>query len=257
MPKRILIAGGSGPLIETAVDTLQDRGYSFMQLDTAERAVETLARRFFPIVIIDMPGIDTGRVAARMKDISPLSVIAAPLQPGSAPGLRSALSEQEAMSFIDSREPFAITGSLSIEQLASLVEKDRRYRKMRNSRSVLFVDDNVSVLQSYTPLLTEEGYKVTGVSTGREAIDAVRRDFFGLVILDYKLPDMSGVEISRRLRQIDADTSLIFMTAFADLDIVLEALKEQAADFLIKPIDPEKLCATLKKVSALLSQKGE
>lgn len=256
MPKRILIIGGSVPLIETAVDSLQDKGYSFTQLDTVERALETLTRRFFPLVVIDMPGIDLALTANRLRDISPLSTIMSPAATGADPVLPSAATEEEAATFIDHHEPFTIAGSLSLERLAFLVEKDLQIKKQRSSRSVLFVDDNSSILQSYIPILTDEGYSVTGVGSGREAINAMRRNTFGIVILDYKLPDMSGIEISRRLRQIDTDATLIFMTAFADLDIVLEALKEQASDFLIKPIDPEKLCAILKKASALQQQKS-
>ena len=252
MPKRILIVGGCVPLIETAVDTLQEKGYSFTQLDTIVRALETVTRRFFPLVVIDIPGIDPALVTRSFKDITPLATIIVLAAPGATPVLPLAATEAEAVECIDRDEPFAITGALSLERLALLVEEHRKVKKQHSSHTVLFVDDNASVLQSYIPILEDEGYAVTGVGSGREAIDAMRRNYYGIVILDYKLPDMSGLDISRRLRQIDTEAALIFMTAFADLDIVIEALKEQASDFLIKPIDPEKLCVTLKKTSALL-----
>jgi signal transduction histidine kinase len=112
---------------------------------------------------------------------------------------------------------------------------------------VLVVDDEPALLSWVMDVLEAEGYDAEGYASGAEALTAMKRGAFNAALLDYQLGDTTGLALSTELREINPDVSVVLMTAFASLDNAVRALKEDVHDYLIKPLDMEKLKASLAR----------
>jgi DNA-binding NtrC family response regulator len=95
--------------------------------------------------------------------------------------------------------------------------------------------------------LEDEGYRVFEAATGQAAIDLILEDEPDLLLLDYKLPDMTGIDVLRQVREMHLDTSAILLTAFSSIGTAVEAMKLGAHDYLDKPVDYDELLATIAK----------
>ncbi len=107
---------------------------------------------------------------------------------------------------------------------------------MRKSR-VLVVDDEAFTRDFFASLLDSSEYDVAEASGGEEAINACRSSRFDLVLLDLKMPGLSGLEVLRRLRGIDEEVAVLIMTGHGTIDTAVEAMKLGAEDYLTKPFD--------------------
>jgi two-component system nitrogen regulation response regulator GlnG len=103
--------------------------------------------------------------------------------------------------------------------------------------NLLIVDDEPNVLYSLEKSLRSETLQVTTATTAKQAIDLVRRQPTDAVILDVRLPDMSGLEAFDHLRQIDPHLPVIIVTAYATTETAIEAMKRGAFEYLLKPVD--------------------
>ena len=112
----------------------------------------------------------------------------------------------------------------------------------RREFKVLVVDDELIVRDSVKEWLAEEaGFSVEMAGSGQEAIDAVKQTGFHLVLLDIKMPGMDGVEVLKKIKEIQPDMQVVMITAYATVETAVEAMKEGALDYLIKPFDPDDL----------------
>jgi putative nucleotidyltransferase with HDIG domain len=100
---------------------------------------------------------------------------------------------------------------------------------------ILIVDDDSSVRDVISVLLTEEGYAVTAVSSAQAAIDAAQLSEYSLVISDVRMPGKDGFWLLERMRELHPDTAVIMLTAFGDTEAAVECLRNGAADYLLKP----------------------
>lgn len=94
-------------------------------------------------------------------------------------------------------------------------------------------------------LLESYGFAVSTYASGGAFLDAVTVPRRGCVLLDVRLPDMSGLEVQRRLAARGADLPTIMITAFADIAIAVAAMKAGAVDFIEKPVSAERLLASI------------
>ena len=107
----------------------------------------------------------------------------------------------------------------------------------RPTPRVLVVDDERSMRELLSIVLKREGYDVVLAESGRSALAALERAPFDLLISDIKMPDMSGVDVLRAAKRIDADILGIMITAFASTETAIEAMRLGACDYLSKPFD--------------------
>ncbi len=110
---------------------------------------------------------------------------------------------------------------------------------------VLLVEDSSSTALVYRSYL-EGDYNVTVAHTGSEALQAIAERAFDLLLLDVRLPDISGLEILQKVREYDAAIPVILMTAHGSVDVAVDAMRFGATDFLTKPFDRARLQVTLK-----------
>lgn len=114
---------------------------------------------------------------------------------------------------------------------------------------ILIVEDEPKVAAFVRQGLEEEGYHITWVMEGKRALDYALQESFDLVLLDVRLPDLSGIEVCRRLRLHDPALPILMLTALDAVEDRVEGLRAGADDYLPKPFAFEELLA---RIEALL-----
>jgi len=102
---------------------------------------------------------------------------------------------------------------------------------------VLVVDDEPEAVELLVEFLSSKGYEVLTATSGEEALRRVREDRPHLVLLDIRMPKMSGLEVLQRIREIDAEMGIIMVTAVNEEDVGRQALELGAFDYIVKPLD--------------------
>ncbi|MGF1694939.1 sigma-54 dependent transcriptional regulator [Vibrio kyushuensis] len=116
---------------------------------------------------------------------------------------------------------------------------------VHKSKYLLMVEDTASVAALYRSYLTPLGLDINIVGTGRDAIDSLKNRTPDLILLDLRLPDMTGMDVLESVKHIHPDVPVIFMTAHGSIDTAVEAMRLGAQDFLIKPCEADRLRVTV------------
>lgn len=112
---------------------------------------------------------------------------------------------------------------------------------MENGDVILVVDDDPFVLDSVSFLLREYGYTVITAGNAQDALARLRENPIKAVLTDIKMPDVSGIDLLRKIHEMAPEMPVILMTAYAELNIAIDAIVEGAFDFVTKPYKPEYL----------------
>lgn len=112
---------------------------------------------------------------------------------------------------------------------------------------ILVVDDKDSMRNMLTATLVEEGHRVDSAGNGQKALDLIQNKSYDVVVTDLKMPDVDGLAVLDGVRETDADTSVIVMTAYGTIEDAVAAMKKGAYDFITKPFDTEHLCVLIKR----------
>jgi len=115
---------------------------------------------------------------------------------------------------------------------------------------ILVVDDEAAMRQSLRDWLMEDDYEVDLASSGEDAISMARDRSWDIILLDLKMPGMDGLETMSRLKKVIPETEILMMTAYGSIDTAVQAMKEGAFDYLIKPFDPDEIDMLIKKIVA-------
>lgn len=102
---------------------------------------------------------------------------------------------------------------------------------------VLVVDDEPEAVELLVEFLSSKGYEVLTAGGGEEALRRVKEDRPHLVLLDIRMPKMNGIEVLRRIREIDPEMGVIMVTAVNEEDMGRKALELGAFDYIVKPLD--------------------
>lgn len=116
---------------------------------------------------------------------------------------------------------------------------------MTGRHPLLLVEDNPSIARVYLEYLRRGPYDTLHCETGTAALAALAETSYAAVLLDIELPDMSGMEILKWITQRRLNTAVVVITAHGSINIAVEAMREGASDFLVKPFAPERLFVTL------------
>ena len=116
------------------------------------------------------------------------------------------------------------------------------------SLDVMVIDDEPAIRQILTAYLLRAGHNVFQAPNGLEAFERLSKGDIEVAICDIKMPDISGIELVRRVRAAGVDTSFIMMTAFASVDTAIEAIQAGASEYMIKPVRNEEMLLRLVKV---------
>jgi two-component system, response regulator, stage 0 sporulation protein F len=112
---------------------------------------------------------------------------------------------------------------------------------------ILIVDDQFGIRILLNEVFQKEGYQTFQAANGVQALDIVKQHSPDLVLLDMKIPGMDGIEILKRMKQIDADIRVIIMTAYGELDMIQEAKDLGALTHFAKPFDIDDIRAAVRE----------
>ena len=115
-------------------------------------------------------------------------------------------------------------------------------------KKILWIDDEVDNLKSLMYFLESEGYLVQTVSNGSDAVEIANKESFDVIFLDEYMPGMDGIETLSRIRENSHRVPIIMVTKADDKSIIDSALSERVDDYLIKPVNPIQVLATVKRI---------
>ncbi|HTW59065.1 MAG TPA: sigma-54 dependent transcriptional regulator [Terriglobales bacterium] len=118
---------------------------------------------------------------------------------------------------------------------------------METQGKLLIVDDELSVRDSLGKWFREEGYEIGVAESASDALTRMAENKWDLALLDIKMRGTDGIELQRRLRELDPDLIVIMMTGYASVETAVAALKNGAYDYVSKPLDPDEITHLVKK----------
>jgi putative two-component system response regulator len=118
---------------------------------------------------------------------------------------------------------------------------------MKDDSHILLVDDELAILDSVSQLLRDGGYQVSAFNNAVDAISFLSGNSVDTVLTDIRMPELTGIDLLDNIHETAPDIPVILMTAFAELDVAVEAIHRGAFDFLIKPFKPIRLYHSISK----------
>jgi len=113
---------------------------------------------------------------------------------------------------------------------------------------ILIAEDEKTQRDLLEGFLKKEGFLVDAVANGREALQKLENHFFDIALIDYKMPELDGIQTLKEIRRLFPDLPVVMMTAYGTVETAVVSMKAGALDYLTKPIDLEELLLILQKV---------
>jgi len=123
-------------------------------------------------------------------------------------------------------------------------------------KKVLVIDDDIDICALLNRFLSKNNYDVKVAHKGSTSLALIEKDFFDLVLCDFRLPDMDGLEITQQIKKISPATKIIIITGYSDVKVAVNVIKRGAYEYVTKPIHPEEILVTLKEALNDSSQDG-
>jgi len=123
--------------------------------------------------------------------------------------------------------------------------------------SILVVDDELSIREFLQIMLEREGYEVSCVANGKEAINLFKKKKYNVVLADIRMPKVDGFEVLKRIKEISPETSVIMITAYASFESAVKSMKEGAYDYITKPFNVDEVKMTVKNALQKKEAEGE
>jgi DNA-binding NtrC family response regulator len=125
---------------------------------------------------------------------------------------------------------------------------------MPEKAKVLIVDDEAHFCRSLLKILNARGIEAFAVNRGEDALEEIARNPYDVVLLDVKMPGISGIEVLKRMKERGIKAEVIVLSGHASVDTAVEIVKYGAYDYLLKPCDTDEL---LVKISNAYEQRLE
>jgi DNA-binding NtrC family response regulator len=113
--------------------------------------------------------------------------------------------------------------------------------------SILIVDDDEIMQQTLADVLKKKGYEIFSVGSGNGALSIIKKNIIDLVLLDMRLPDVDGIEVLKKIKELDTEILVIMMTAYSDVQTAVSSMKSGAYHYINKPFELEELKLLIEK----------
>ena len=119
------------------------------------------------------------------------------------------------------------------------------------SSHVLLVDDEISIRQSLSGILEDEGYQISSVEDGHKALAMLDVESFDIVLLDIWMPGIDGIEVLKRIKQCNPQLPVIMISGHGNVETAVKATRLGAIDFIEKPLDLQKILLSIENALKL------
>ncbi len=113
---------------------------------------------------------------------------------------------------------------------------------------ILVVDDELIMRESLAGWLERDGHIVEKTESGEEALEKIKTTHFDILLLDIQMGGISGLEVLKKIKENDSDTEVVMITAYGSIPTAIEAIRNGAFDYLLKPFDPVELGVIIDKI---------
>ena len=113
---------------------------------------------------------------------------------------------------------------------------------------ILIVDDEMIMRESLAGWLERDGHLVEKAGSGEEALEKIKTTRFDILLVDIKMGGISGLEVLKNVKENDSDVEVVMITAYGSIPTAIEAIKNGAYDYLLKPFDPNELGVLINKI---------
>ncbi len=121
---------------------------------------------------------------------------------------------------------------------------------MSQASSILIIDDELNIRHTLAIILQRAGYQVTAAASAKEALHNLSKGAYDLVFLDIRMPEVDGMTLLPQIRSLYPDMPVLIVTAHATLETAMQAVRQGARDYLLKPVDPSKILARVEEILA-------
>lgn len=128
---------------------------------------------------------------------------------------------------------------------------------MKKNWPILVVDDEDVMCESMAAWLREDGYRVDTAPNGQQAVELAKVSDYAVCFIDLKMPGMDGIETMMEIRHIRQDASVIIITAYATVDTAIQAMKEGAQEYIVKPCNPQEISMLVSRILKLKKLQSE
>lgn len=255
-PARILIVDDSHTMRDMLKAVLTSDGIDVIgQLSSGKLLLQSIAKMSPDIVCLDYNLPDSNGIDLLKSIVSEYPHVAVVIITGETnPNLQNAAAESGAAGFI--HKPFSqdriikeFRQIIQTQRLLADMNKPSEPPKFAITSTAIVVDDSKTIRALLVAILTNDGIQVVGEATnGLQAVEMVAQLQPDIVCLDVVMPVMGGMEALKQIRNMNPATKIVMITANSSRDLVVEALKEGAAGFIVKPLVAEKVSAAIAKV---------
>jgi len=127
------------------------------------------------------------------------------------------------------------------------LKKVSKRKTEKTKPRILVIDDDEDIRKVLSEILKDNGYNADSAETGGEALRKAEKKFYNLALIDIRLPDIEGIELLTKIRETKPKMRKIIITGYPTLKNAVEALNKGADAYIMKPLDIEKVLATIKE----------
>lgn len=216
---------------------LEDKGHNVVLAENGYQAIEATRGIHFDAIFMDikMPGINGVQTFREVKKIDPEATVIM-MTAYSVEDLVKEAVEEGAYAII--YKPF------DIDRIVAIIEE-----LLQQKTLILVVDDQFGDRETLKGILEDKGYRVATAKDGAETIEMVKSRHYDIVFLDVRLPDMNGIQVFERVKEIDPQAIVIMMTGYTEEDLLKRAVSEGAYTCIHKPFEMERVIALVENIA--------
>lgn len=242
----ILVLDYDEEKIRTFLDIFSKKGYKVKSIESRSNEISDKAIPCDLLILrADILKEDTISVLSKYKDVSLRLPVAITVSPGSASDFLDKIKEFAHCRYLESTFNVYELTLIIYKIISNYQEKKKIQESKRLSDYILIVDDEPDIYEFTRTYLLKEGFKVSTVSDPRQVLGQVEILKPSVVLLDVVMPDISGLELLKKIKEISPQTQVIIMTGLKDESICREAIELGASDYLVKPFSLEQLKAMI------------
>ena len=233
---RIMVVDDEPYMCTTLEAIFKDEGYEVATASDGYEAISQAKSASFDLIFMDikLPGINGVEAYREIKSISPDTVVVVMTGFALEDLVKEAL-EEGAYAVI--YKPFAV------EQILDIVQA------VLQTAVVLVVDDQAGDREALRAILEDAGYTVFEAEHGRQAIGMALERHYQVILMDIRMPGLNGMETFQRIREVDPQVKVVFITGYELDAFTAEALRQGAYNVLTKPVDVEQMLCLIRSIT--------